>query len=168
PGLSTPTDRDYPIALAQGWNQISDPFDFPVAWSSIGKPAGVGMPVRFDPSLRTIGDYADAPADVLEPFEGYFVKADEAATILVPPRAANMASGNGPGAPAGSSAHTAAEDLWRARFAARTDNACDGSNAFGIRSGAEAGFDPFDSPKPPPTPGGWVRAAFAHPEWGNG
>jgi hypothetical protein len=173
-GVSPPTGREYPIALAPGWNLFGNPFDFPVAWSDVRRsPVAAGDPVAFDPSLGTIGDYADPAPAVLAPFEGYFVQAAQAETLWVLPRAAPITAARneapyagGAPAPAASPARRAdAGDLWRCRVRAWTDRATDGSNEFGVHAAAEPGFDPLDAPKPPPPPGPWVQVAFAHPEW---
>jgi hypothetical protein len=173
-GLSTSTGGNIEIPLAQGWNQFGNPFAFPVAWSDVIRdPAAVDTdPVAFDPSLGRIGDYAEQPPTVLAPFEGYFVHATQATTLRVPPRAApSTPAREHPARPReraaadGSAPGSAPEDLWRLRLAARSDQAMDASNTFGLRTGAAAGFDPLDSPKPPPAPGPWVRAAFTHSDW---
>ena len=158
-GFSTPSSVPYSLTLAPGWNLIGDPFDFPVSWSEVGgDTAFTGEPVAFDPSRGKNGDYSEVTPVVLAPFEGYFVHAAQAATLLIPNRAAPASVAAGP-------AH--AQDLggWRARVSARTTEAEDAANVIGFATGAEAGFDALDWPKPPVPPGSWVRAAFAHPEW---
>jgi len=174
-GLSTPTARECAIVLEPGWNLFGNPFDFSVAWSDVRRDASaVGDPIAFDPSLGTIGDYVDAAPSVLAPFEGYFVHSAQAETLWVPPRAAPpipaarneaVPSEREPASPSARAAPEDAGDLWRFRLRAWTDRAADGSNFFGVHSGAEAGFDPLDGPKPPQAPGPWVRVAFVHREW---
>ena len=167
-GFSTPTGQDYPITLAPGWNLFGDPFDFPVTWSEVRRDTlATGDPVAFDPALGRIGDYSvDAPS-VLEPFEGYFIHANQATTLWVPPHAARsvvaLASSTAPG---GRAARVDPGDVWRFRLGAWTEQAADGSNSFGVHPAAQPGFDPLDWPKPPPSPGPGVRICFTHPEWG--
>jgi len=176
-GLSTPTGREYPIALAAGWNLFGNPFDFPVAWSEVRRdPVAVDDPVAFDPLLGTIGDYAEEAPSVLAPFEGYFVHANQAATLWVPPRAAPNPVARSDPRPSGAAptpatqaarlaAHEDPGDLWRFRVRAWTERAMDGSGVFGVHSSAKPGFDPLDWPKPPPPPEPSVEVAFVHPEW---
>ncbi|HET9326241.1 MAG TPA: kelch repeat-containing protein, partial [Candidatus Eisenbacteria bacterium] len=58
-GLSTPTNREYPVPLAVGWNAIGNPFDFPVAWADVRRDSiAVGEPVAFDWMGGSIGDYS--------------------------------------------------------------------------------------------------------------
>jgi hypothetical protein len=89
-GLSVPTDGPYPIVLLPGWNQIGNPFVFPVAWDLVTKPGTVGDPVAFDPTQGEIGGYRTVVPTVLNPFEGYFVhnSAAEPETLWVPPEEA--------------------------------------------------------------------------------
>ena len=158
-GFSTPSDADYPITLAPGWNMIGDPFDFPVAWSEVGgDTAFTDDAVAFDPGLGSIGDYSDVTPTVLAPFAGYFVHATQAATLLIPHRAA----------PTTSAATAArAQDLgWRARLAASTAESEDAANTIGFAEGSSSGFDALDLLKPPVPPGPWVRLALVHPDWG--
>ena len=65
-------DGDAPFAspvdvpLRTGWNQIGNPFLFPVAWDDVERPPDVEDPVAFH------GSYVPAGAS-LRPWEGYFV-----------------------------------------------------------------------------------------------
>ena len=65
-------DGDAPFAspvdvpLRTGWNQIGNPFLFPVAWDDVERPADVEDPVAFR------GAFEPAGAS-LRPWEGYFV-----------------------------------------------------------------------------------------------
>ena len=158
--LSTATGGDLAIVLAPGWNQIGDPFDFPVAWGSVRKSSMVDDPVAFDPAL---GTYARAP--VLRPFEGYFVenRAPEPETIWVPP--AEEPATEPPGAAEAPTPAAAGPDSWMVHLCARTEAAFDGANYCGIHPRAADEFDPLDQRKPPPIPGPWVQLAFANPAW---
>ena len=164
-GLSTATRRDYALVLQPGWNQVGDPFDFPVAWSAVRKSAAVGEPVAFDPALGTIGDYADTPPTVLDPFEGCFAfnAAASAETLWVPAQEAAASVAASPARAAASMGRG-----WRVRLRARSEHALDGANLFGVDPAAAEGRDALDLPKPPLPPGPWVRLGFAHPEWSGG
>jgi len=160
--LSARTGADYPLVLHPGWNIVGDPFEFAVAWESVGRPGVVGAPVVFDPALGTIGDYADAPPSRLEPFEGYFIENPSAQpeTLWVPPREAPESAPEAPQArPEGIAGADSA--AWSLRLRARTAQAVDGANRLGVHPLASDARDAFDRSKPPPPPGAWVRAGFA-------
>ncbi len=163
-GYSTTTRRERAIPLAPGWNQFGNPFDFPVAWADVRRDSlMVGDPVAFDPSL---GDYRDSVL-ILEPFEGYFVKAAGPATLWVPPREASRLPTRGTAAAGTSTPATQVpEGTWSLQLRALTPVAVDGSNVLGLHTDAVDGFDLLDQPEPPPPPGSWVQAAFVHADWG--
>jgi predicted small secreted protein len=165
PGLSTPTGSAYAIVLASGWNQIANPFDFPVAWAAVGKPGGMEPPVAFDPALGTRGDYAEQAPEVLEPFEGYFVwnGSAEPETLWVPPVEAPPAT---PPAAGAATRGLAQDDGWRLRLRAHTEHAVDGSNFVGVAAAAAEGVDALDLLKPPAPPGAWVRLGLRLPAEG--
>jgi hypothetical protein len=161
--ISTSTDRDFVRTLEPGWNQFGNPFPFPVAWSDVARDTSVvGDPVRFDSGLGMVGDYADQPPVVLEPFEGYFIENTGVAptTLSVPPRESARltetslrASPNEP------------ELLWKLALRARTEGALDGANLLGLADGASNEHDALDRREPPAPPGPWVQLAFADRAW---
>ena len=158
PGLSTSTRAEYPIALAQGWNQIANPFDFPVAWASVRRPAGIGSPLAFDPTMGSQGGYKDA--EILEPFEGYFIFDSVASeTLFVPPVAVSTSVAKALG-PADRGVGDAS---WRLQLTAQTENAEDASNVIGVDPAAAEGRDGLDLPKPPCPPGAWVTMGLRLP-----
>ena len=61
-----PRAAEVTIPLRSGWNQIGNPFFFPIRWADVGRPSGAEDPVAFD------GTYRGGQA-VLRPWEGYFV-----------------------------------------------------------------------------------------------
>ena len=73
-GLSTgvtfvegePRADDVTIPVRPGWNQIGNPFFFPIRWDDVGRPAGVEDPVAF------AGAFEGGQA-TLRPWEGYLV-----------------------------------------------------------------------------------------------
>jgi hypothetical protein len=171
-GFSTTTGADYAIDLKPGWNQFGNPFDFPVAWSDVRlTPSVADSAVAFVGSLGSNGDYAQQKPTLLMPFEGYFIHADAAGTLWVPPIAAptpltgNEARASQTEQTRAAAASGAAGDLWRYGLRASTEHAVDGSDTFGAHFAAKSGFDRLDDLKPPPPPGPWVRIAFVHPEW---
>jgi len=87
-GSSTPALTPFPVTLYPGWNQIGNPFSFPVAWNAVEKPETVLSPVGY-----TGHEYTYNHA-VLEPWRGYFVYVNgtAAVTIRIPPVEAGVAA----------------------------------------------------------------------------
>lgn len=86
-GVSVNTAGPYLLTLRPGWNQIGNPFPFPVAWSAVGR----------DPAAVSPGDIAvfrdgvvQTPAMLdtlrLMPWEGYFVfnRSGASTTLRIP------------------------------------------------------------------------------------
>ncbi|MBN2000647.1 choice-of-anchor D domain-containing protein, partial [candidate division KSB1 bacterium] len=79
---STDTSKPFTLTLQPGWNQIGNPFAFPVAWRDIEKPEVISSLTWFDGSEYIPG------REELVPWEGYFVyNSDEfePVDILIPP-----------------------------------------------------------------------------------
>lgn len=170
-GASTPTDSCYNVILYPGWNMIGNPFDFPVAWDSIR----VGMemyPVSmmdtlFEGPVRwTSGQDYEYDVDILEPFEGYWVKylpgsaGSGGMWLRVPPQEA-------PVAPLMASAPVATheENGWRISIAASCADAHDRSNFAGVVPGARNTWDRYDRSDPPMNPGAAISVYFPHSSW---
>ncbi len=124
------------ITVQPGWNQIANPFAFPIVWTSVARGGRVQGIHRFDGvqfQLDTAG--------VLQPWEAYYVFNEEsfAATLTFPPQET-------PG-PAPLPIATAAYEL---RIQLRSpDGASDIHNVVGFHSQASVGRDGFDFFKPP-------------------
>ena len=90
--LSVSTSSPYLIPLESGWNQIGDPFSFPVDWDSIGNSQLIpNMPQKWN---DTISNY-DLPQQTLDPWEGYFVYNDgEPINLIVRPISSQLAKKN--------------------------------------------------------------------------
>ncbi|HSL88892.1 MAG TPA: choice-of-anchor D domain-containing protein [Ignavibacteriaceae bacterium] len=75
--------NNYNIEVRPGWNQIANPFAFPVDWLEIENSEIVDAPVRWDPALL---DY-EYNQSVLEPWEGYWVYNPDlqVVTLSIPP-----------------------------------------------------------------------------------
>jgi hypothetical protein len=82
PGKIPPNNSDTPFALslAQGWNQIGNPYPFPIDWSDVlaDNPtvSGVGDLFLYDGTVENFKE-----EDVLPELTGGFVRADQATTI---------------------------------------------------------------------------------------
>ncbi len=159
PGVSTPAARDFTLVLEPGWNQIGNPFAFPVAWTSVRRTGGVGDPVAYDSEL---GDYTELVPRDLEPFAGYFIENTSSVpeTLSIPAVSTDSVATSplpAPPAPGEVKVVVALE--------ARCAGGVDRANRAGIASDALTGRDARDRAKPPRAPGASVRLAIAHREW---
>jgi hypothetical protein len=82
-GESIPSSNNINVLIEPGWNQIANPFAFPIDWSIIDKPTEVQPPVRWLPDSL---DY-EYNQLVLEPWEGYWVYngLSQSANLSFPP-----------------------------------------------------------------------------------
>ncbi|MDZ7262858.1 MAG: T9SS type A sorting domain-containing protein, partial [candidate division KSB1 bacterium] len=80
-GWSMDSSHPYAYTLLPGWNQIGNPFAFPVAVDSIGNKELLQRPVYYN------GKEYDYEVTVLYPWEGYFVYNTNSTpvTISIPP-----------------------------------------------------------------------------------
>jgi len=140
-GQSVSTSRPIVVTLEPGWNQIGNPFSFPVRWSDVlvpGGPSTIRGPYFFDGS-----EYTPA-TDVLLPWEGYFVRNDSSVSIAlsIPPIDTTIL---------GKVAFTASEDYTlRVQAEISGTEYRDTWNIVGFRPDAEVGYDRYDEPEPPP------------------
>ena len=81
--VSVDAFNNYNIDVRPGWNQIANPFAFPVDWFEIENSEIVDAPVRWDTALL---DY-EYNQSVLEPWEGYWVYNPDlqVVTLSIPP-----------------------------------------------------------------------------------
>ncbi len=76
---SVPTNRDFEIPVASGWNMIANPFPFPVAWQEVTQ----NWPEA--PVLYYYTGTGWIIANVLEPYKGYAVKISDRTAVAIPP-----------------------------------------------------------------------------------
>jgi hypothetical protein len=169
PAFSTPTIGPYAIALAPGWNQVGNPFIFPVAWDAVQRSAEVEDPVAFDPALGPIGQYSADPVAVLVPFEGYFVynATAVAETLCILPVEA-PATLKRAVTPLGTLATRSPKSVpggWRLSLTASTPTAGDEPVAVGVADDAASARDVRDRRKAPTVPGRWARLAVDNRGW---
>ena len=142
--LSVETDSAYTITLQPGYNQIGDPYAFPVAWSDIINSNLVGNPVNYDPDTK---DYGKLDVSVLNPWEAYFVHNDSShqITLRVPPietpekikkNIANSIGENG--------------FVIQIKSKIEMTDIQDYQNYVGMSSNAKDGYDKLDILTPPP------------------
>ncbi len=86
-GCSPDTSDPYPIVLEPGWNQISDPYAFDVAWSDVlALDDNSGLAGLLQDPVGYEGSYGYG-VGVLESWKGYWVYLDggSSATLYIPP-----------------------------------------------------------------------------------
>lgn len=88
-GLSVfapPGAPSYPIVLDQGWNQIADPYAFPISWASILQNSQIADTVLSRPNGFDGTEYE--VTNILKPWEGYFVynPLNRAVTLFISPK----------------------------------------------------------------------------------
>jgi hypothetical protein len=171
-GLSTPTDSLFAVTLEPGWNQIGNPFVFPVAWDSIMVDTlvmGEAETVVVEPAVSydAGGGYIYG-IETLEPFQGYWVKnlSDEPVSLRIPPRqaAAGMTLVGGKASGARDLGGIGAEG-WKVGINVSCDGAVDPSNHVGVLRGAADTWDRHDRSEPPMSPGRAVSLYFPHKAW---
>jgi hypothetical protein len=172
-GYSTPTDSAYSIVLEKGWNQIGNPFVFPVPWDSLlvnGQPMAEAESVLVEPAVAWhIGQGYTYGVDVLEPFRGYWVKNidSKTVTLTVPPREAapEMIPVSVPDALSRGSSGW--DESWRIEIVSSCGDVADAGNSVGIAPGAVTGWDRHDRSEPPMCPGRSISLYFPHESWTN-
>ena len=132
--------KPYQIFLHKGWNQIGNPFTFPVAWSDIEiSGATVDPPVARSETAYVFDQ------TVLIPWEGYFVFAGNSAELKVPPVSA-------PGfIPKSQPAVMFEKDEWAIRLKAvgLSSSLADNYNIIGMLNNATDRKDEQDRFEPP-------------------
>jgi len=154
-GVTVSTAGKFAINLNKGWNLIANPFNFAASAAPLlsngdslyfyAYENGWSAPRR--PSAR----------NRFEPFEGYAVFSDTAATMFVLPNefaAQNVALPK----------QESHEMLWSIRIMAQCQEARDENNLLAVVSSASREWDTQDHPEPPAL-GEYVSVYFPHEEW---
>ena len=155
-GTSTDLGGNVLVTLHPGFNQIADPFAFPVDFADVVLPANVqNNLIGFD------GSSYQPNQTTLAPGKGYWIKNDNAGNVVIaiPPLGAGVA-------PVPRAALTAT-DGWSMQVSAHAGRYADVGNVLGMKSGALEGRDAFDLSDPPVPPAGWVRLGFPEPGEGD-
>jgi hypothetical protein len=128
-GISNRTDMDFELNLEQGWNLISTPFAFPIAWSN----------VTTEFALRYYSGSDWEFANTLSPYSGYAVYVPADTVLLISPIAAPLQK-----------KETAIDDRWHIQISARTEKYSDKFNYAGVQPGAGDEIDRYDHREPLP------------------
>ena len=139
--LSTPSAQPFVVTLQPGWNQIANPFAFPVAADSL----------RFTGRTDTLAFWDGVEyqynVSVLEPWEGYFVNNLESTpiTLTIPPIAAVKKTGKATAA----SVLAANEYMLQLSAQMLGTKLVDTQNFVGLLNRAEAGHEALDFAEAP-------------------
>jgi hypothetical protein len=159
---SSAADGPQPISLVPGWNQIGNPFAFPVPWTAVDRPPPVRPPVGYD-ATRPQGRRFRFGIDTLRAWRGAFVynAADTAVTVEVPP------TGAAPPSSAPTAAAPAPGGGYQIRMVARRAAGGQSRRSGPVRLetalGGRSGFGPKDRVQPPPL-GTALRLSVQPPE----
>lgn len=147
-GRSADPSAPFRLTLQPGWNQIGNPYAFPVAWPASSADPRIEDPVAYDSLGFQYGQTA------LNPWEGYFVR-NLASTPLTVTLSAGAPAGK-QGAPGMSGAS------YRLRLLADVagEPLRDTQTYLGFAELARAGHDALDFTKAPPIAGPYVRVAI--------
>ncbi len=152
-GLSVNTAESFYQTLQPGWNQVGNPFPFPVAVDTIDNVDLIEPPVYYDGS-----EYLYEQT-VLYPWEGYFVYNTSAApvTISIPPVEATT----NPLPKEKSKLQTISEDGYALQLSAKMKNTklVDTQNFLGFSSQTADEKDQFDLSEAPPI-GDYLRVSI--------
>ena len=155
----------YEIALAQGWNQVANPFPFDVDWRDVtfdylGNIVGHDSTLIEDDAYWFSG-YSYLLTNTLQAWDGFFVFARRSGLkILFPYReltnraarpAARLLSKEVP------------STIWQIQVRLDADGYTDDGNFVGVSTRASDGADEYDRLEPPAAPG-LPRLAFQLPD----
>jgi hypothetical protein len=186
-GNPLPQDQSFFIPLRPGWNQIGHPFLQAVPVNTLSVSTDPTDPEKAIPLATAVSrglvsgtfwaytqQAGYTPAQSLEPWLGYWVKAETNLLLKVPAVASpgqNPPAALLPGDPVVGDVRSAAlasdatADGWRLQLQARVGNTA-GSVLVGTSRAATDGFDALHDAQRPPDLEQYVRLAVQHPEWG--
>lgn len=161
-GATTPSNNKaapFIVNLNPGWNQIGNPYSFPIKWSEIltanSSPAGVGVKLKkFD------GAYIDDPNDKLDVFEGAFIlNSNTSAVALTIPIAGSLAGGR----IASKDQFDLGEDHWIVPISLKAGERENTFGGVGMHPDALVSVDNHDDFNPPRFLD-YMEMKFPHPE----
>ena len=164
-GISVSTGQNFIVTLQPGWNQIGNPFAFPVNWQDVIRNGVVeDVLVGYQGSTNDATGY-DFTRTQLQPFQGYFVNNQEAnnITIEIPPQSATgtTALAKQGGLPVLS---TLASDEWTLQLTAKSGRYLDKDNYIGALNEASDTWDRYDFSEAPFFDS-FVSLYFPHEDW---
>lgn len=162
-GATTPSNNKatpFVFNLNSGWNQIGNPYGFPIKWSEVlasnSNPAGIGTKLK-----KFNGAYIDDPDDKLDVFEGAFIlNSSTSAVQLTVPIAGSLAGGR---IQNDQIRYDISGDNWIAPMKLRQGEIENIFGGIGMNTTASVGVDDHDDFNPPRFLD-YVEMSFAHPE----
>ncbi|MFC1551920.1 SUMF1/EgtB/PvdO family nonheme iron enzyme [Candidatus Latescibacterota bacterium] len=153
-GTTVSTTQPIEITLSPGWNDISNPWLFPISWDEIENPTNANIS-----SLYSYEGAWSEPGsiNVLESWKGYSVRNNENISVKIKLNP-NFASNSSKAVAANEKIH------WRIALNVSVDDASDDANYLGVREDAKVGWDQYDHVEPPPI-GKYVSVSFSHEDW---
>lgn len=154
---TTASAADGQITLAPGWNQIANPFTFPVDWvtdTDAQDDAHIKGPIAYDGARYVgIGQTGSTPFTELKPWDGYWVYNSDSINhvLTIDPSGALGTLDKSVELPTG----------WRVQFVVRNGGIEDQYNFVGAADDAMDGEDRYDLPELPVI-GDFVSVAFDH------
>jgi hypothetical protein len=167
-GVAADPNQPFQIPLQVGWNLIGNPFTFDVNWSqvqvidpdtntAVSLPTAVGKGIVANALWGySFGSYSATTR--MKVWEGYWVYAYRATTLIIPPSAAaTSASTRSTSVDAGG---------WRLTLEAQSGDLKDRAY-IGVSRSATPGYDPtHDLLKPPPVGTDYVYISLPRLNWG--
>jgi outer membrane protein assembly factor BamB len=148
---STDSSQPYTLLLEPGWNQVGNPFAFPVAWNRVHDPNHSIKEIAFYDGTEWIQD--PDRLSVLEPWTGYFVRnsASRPVRISLPPEEAGIHD-EVRGKSEIRAGTTASFEKQMIQISARIPGTSfrDTQNRIGFAGGATTGEDRLDLREAPP------------------
>jgi DNA-binding beta-propeller fold protein YncE len=149
------------LILSPGWNQIGNPFAFPISWSSI-MASNHDTSAIDGPYIKKAGSTTYAPADAIAPFAGYFIKNKESyqISLKIPPVEADQSALSKSLSPAKDTTGFYLQLIVASR---ETE---DSFNYIGVSPNSRSEWDQLDHCEPPPLPiEGSLSLYFPHHDW---
>lgn len=160
-GKSTSASLPFSIALQPEWNQIGNPFAFPVRWSDVTNTSLIGQPFAFNP---TTVDYDVATS--LVPWQGYFVKNNSSNPITIGIQPKDTSASPAPLPKFGKDgAPILAEKEWMLQLKATDGEISDNHNYIGVKKNASDEYDANDIEESPRQPGEYLKLSFDNSLW---
>ncbi|MEE4312476.1 MAG: choice-of-anchor D domain-containing protein [candidate division KSB1 bacterium] len=164
-GWSPMDMKSFRIELKPGWNQISNPFPFPVAWEDVENKTDAISDLVYYETVNGIG--YERNWQVMTPWEGYFVENKDSTstrTLYLPP----VATAAMPGIPLAKRYDTAdSEALVLISVEASSGRYFDHDNVLGVKDDAAQYLDYYDMSEAPPI-GKYVGLWVDNQEWEQG
>jgi hypothetical protein len=156
-GTTVPTNQPFQITLKQGWNDIGNPFTFPVKWSDVavvqGNPDNIMGPYTFN-GQWLLPDQVTT----LFPWEGYSIFSQIQGTVIA---ISPIEADNQPGQALRKQYQ---EVDWFLKIEAVCQAALDGTNFIGVSTKAVTEWDKLDYLEPPYI-GEYVSLRFPRNDW---